>query len=32
MKEGEKRNIAEEKKRFEYGITLKAKKVSKLGS
>lgn len=32
MKEGEKRKITEEKTRFEDGITIKAKKVSNLGS
>lgn len=32
MKEGEKRNISEEKNRFEDGITKKVTKVSKLGS
>lgn len=32
MKEGDKRNTAEEKNRFEDGITIKAKKVRKSGS
>lgn len=32
MKQGDKRNIAEEKNRFEDYITIKAKKVSKSGS